>query len=809
MLHAKARWKIRKPDEQKVEQLASSLNIHPLLVRLMLGRGIETEEEMDRFLNGTVEQFRNPFLLKGMEEAVPRIQAALNSNEKIRIYGDYDADGVSSTSLMVRLLRKLNANFDYYIPHRIHEGYGLNKPALEKAKMEGVSLLITVDTGISAYEEVNYAKELGIDVIVTDHHEPPALLPEAYTIINPKQHDCKYPFKGLAGVGVAFKLAQALLGRVPEELLEFATIGTVADLMPLLDENRLIVKLGLKRMSESAYKGIQALLDVSSIDRMAVTSSHVGFSLGPKINASGRLEHAGAAVRLLTTDDGQEAKELAEELDALNKERQLIVDDMIVEALSMVEELQQDGNLPRVLVLAKEGWNAGVIGIVASKILEKHYRPTIVLSIDAETGKCKGSARSISGFDLYAALSSVAEWMVHYGGHQAAAGMTIKKEYLAPWTEALNRLADEWLTEEDLIPLYHADAECKLEDVPLETISLIDRLAPFGISNPSPRFVLRGLPVEDMRTMGKESQHVRFTLSNPSVEIRQTIEAVGFHKGHLTSRVAISGRVDLLGELSVNEWNGVRKPQIIIQDLAVPHVQIFDWRSRGSISKVDGLFKDSGALPAIICFSPEDRNKLAKGWIESYACFGVSDEGHLIAWNELAEHNPFAQIKDAVLYSLPEKLEDLKQVLGKGNTVERWYAIFAETTPFGINTLPSRDSFKGIYSALLKGASSEIPKARMISMLQSRSGLSPAMIQFILSVFEELAFIKQNEIGYITMPSPEKKDLTESRSYRKCLNRSVVDEAILYSTSAQLSEWIVAHHVQSNNKEQRLLEEIV
>jgi single-stranded-DNA-specific exonuclease len=526
-------------------------------------------------MDGDREEQHDPFLLKGMSEAVPRIRKALEDEEHILVYGDYDADGVSSTALMIHLLRHLGASFDIYIPHRSNEGYGLHNHALDWALQQGVSLIITVDTGISAYHQIAYAKELGIDVIVTDHHEPPELLPEAYALINPKLPDCPYPFKGLAGVGVAYKLAQALLaGETPVEWSEIAAIGTVADLMPLLGENREIVRQGILSMRNSSFPGIRALLDVSGVNMSMVTAVNIAFGMAPRINASGRLDHAGRAVSLLTTERAEEARELADELDLLNKERQLVVERIVIEATAKMEERAYDEKLPDVIVLASEGWNVGVVGIVASKLLERYYRPVVILDIHPETGMCKGSARSIPGFDIYAALSSCASLMDHFGGHPSAAGMSLHRDAIGDFAAALNAYASGVLTPEHFVPVTPADGEVTIADLSLQAADELERLAPFGMANPLPKFIVRGASVKETRTMGAGGKHLKIVLQQG----RHTIEVVAFGKGELGELLPGGTTLDVLAELTVNEWNGSRKPQLMLQDLAVPETQLFDLR---------------------------------------------------------------------------------------------------------------------------------------------------------------------------------------------------------------------------------------
>ena len=575
MLYSKTSWQSPAADPDIVRELARSLSISPLLSSLLVTRGMTAPDEALSFMDGGAEEQHDPFLLQGMAEAVPRIRKALEEDEHILVYGDYDADGVSSTALMIYLLRYLGASFDIYIPHRSNEGYGLHNHALDWAVQQGVSLIITVDTGISAYHQIAYANELGIDVIVTDHHEPPEVLPEAYALINPKLPGCPYPFKGLAGVGVAYKLAQAMLGEnTPAEWSEIAAIGTVADLMPLLGENRAIVRSGLASMRNSKFLGIRALLAISGVTMSTVSAINIAFGMAPRINASGRLDHAGRAVALLTTEQVEEAEQLAGELDLLNKERQLVVERIVVEAMAKLEQEIQGGKVPDIIVLAEQGWNVGVVGIVASKLLERYYRPVIILDIHPETGVCKGSARSIPGLDIYAALSSCAHLMDHFGGHPAAAGMSLHQDQLEAFTKALNEYAAGILTPEHLVPVTSADAEVSISDLSLQAAIELERLAPFGMANPLPKFIIRGATVKETRTMGQEGKHLKLVLQQGD----SSIEAVAFGKGAIAKLLPGGTRIDVLAELSVNEWNGSRKPQLMLQDLAVQEAQLFDLR---------------------------------------------------------------------------------------------------------------------------------------------------------------------------------------------------------------------------------------
>ncbi|PZE19458.1 single-stranded-DNA-specific exonuclease RecJ [Paenibacillus xerothermodurans] len=800
MLQPRANWNIYETDADQAEQLAKDLQIEPLLARLLIVRGIKSKENAAAFLHGGTDRTHDPFLLDGMTRAVYRVRQALERGEHIRVYGDYDADGVSSTALMVFLLRQLGASFDYYIPHRVREGYGLNKGAIEAAHTQGVTLLITVDTGISSVEEISYASELGIDVIVTDHHEPPAVLPQAYALINPKKPGCTYPFKQLAGVGVALKLAEALLGRWPEELLEFAALGTVADLMPLVDENRIIVKNGLARLKSTANPGFRALFGVAGIQPKDANAMHIGFALAPRINASGRLHNADDAVRLLITEDMLEAKNLADELDEMNKARQLLVEDITKQAMAMKEQHAAAGVGAAVIVVAQDDWNIGVVGIVASKLVDRFYRPAIVLGIDNETGLAKGSARSIAGFDIHKALYHCEDLLEHYGGHQAAAGMTLTRENVPELTRRLNALAEEWLLPEHFVPQMDADMVCSLEEVELKTIEQLEQLGPFGMGNPTPKFVLSDVRCQELRTMGKERQHMKLSLQCAVEQTAVTLDAVGFNKAAIIPWISPTASVDILGELTINEWNGLRKPQLMIQDIRISHVQLFDWRGAAKLDEkinevAARLASHDGTQQAqLALLTLNDRDEeLRSRFGGQFAIWGIERPGGdgVVPRNELASQQSPTAITDIVLYDLPADLATLAAAARAMEGAQRFYAVF-QGELVNVGNLPTRDMFKTVYAAVHRH-NGGLSSGAFTAALSKRSGLSADLIQFMLDVFIELGLIRRTNSGYETEPvkSTGKKELSSSALYQQRQSMLEVEQALLYSTTDQLHQWIL------------------
>ncbi|SFD62839.1 exonuclease RecJ [Bacillus sp. OV194] len=766
MLKARTRWNVRTLDEDKVKELASSLKIPKLVANLLVARGMETKTSAEQFLSSGTEAFYDPFLMDGMREAVDRIQQAVASQEKILIFGDYDADGVSSTSVMVYTLKALDANFDFYIPNRFTEGYGPNEPALRWAKEQGFSLVITVDTGISAVNEARAAKEMGLDFIITDHHEPLPVLPDAYSIINPKKPGCPYPFKGLAGVGVAFKVAHALLGKAPLHLLDIASIGTIADLVPLVDENRIIAKEGIKALERTTKTGLKALLEVAGLKDTVLNAEHVGFAIGPRVNAVGRLDSAVPAVELFTTDDKEEAAMLAAEIDQLNKTRQTIVSEITKEAIELVEQkYPPDKN--NVLVVAKEGWNAGVIGIVASRLVEQFYRPTIVLSIDEEKGLAKGSARSIEGFDMFENLSLSRDILPHFGGHPMAAGMTLAVSDLDELRSRLNRQAGEQLTEEDFKPVTSIDLECSLDEVSIETIEQMNKLAPFGVSNPTPRVLIPDVRISEIKKIGSQSNHLKIQFSDG----KSKLDAIGFHKGPLMDELSYHSPLSAVGELSINEWNGFRKPQLMLSDLAVKEWQLFDLRGiRDAQKKLSGLPKDKVLL---IAFEADTKEHPA-----------FSDLKEQIRLYPQEKESLNFEEKYVVFLDVPKTREEFFYLLESNPEPERTYVIFHQENDQFFSTVPTREQFRWFYAFLTKRKTFDASKHG--EELARLKGWSREAVPFMSKVFFELDFVTIED-GVISINDrPDKKDLKHSYTYRSKLEQAEIENQLVYSSYQDL-----------------------
>ena len=569
------RWTIKKHDADAVKKLARELGVMPLVAALLISRGYETPEKAFEFLNPSPEHLHEPLLLKGMREAVDRIQAAVDNKEKILIWGDYDVDGTTGTVLLRKMLSMLGSDSTFHVPNRFTEGYGINIPALEQAQKDGVSLVISVDCGIRSFEPLEWARDHGLDVIITDHHLTDEVRgnPPAVAIVNPNQTGCPYPDKNLAGVGVAFKLAHALLREKGLEhevptFLKIAAIGTVADVMNLTGENRAIVALGLIDLPKTDSYGLKALMEVADC-RSDMTSYHIGFRIGPRINAAGRMDVAKHVVELFEERDFAKARQLAGLLDSRNRERQQMQQKITELALLAVEsgesraETKQSANSPHFVVVAGEGWHQGVIGLAASRIAEKLHRPAIVISLKDGIGH--GSARSIANYHLLNALDSAKDLFEQYGGHAAAAGMKIKAEHIDELRVRLNEYAAATIKPDEFIPELKIDAVVTSETLDLRLVEALAAFEPFGAGNPKPIFVTRGLTLRGDPFVMKE-KHLKLKLTDASGKQFEAVWWDGVERS-IGQTLKPNSCIELAYVAEANSWQGNTRLQLVVEDL--------------------------------------------------------------------------------------------------------------------------------------------------------------------------------------------------------------------------------------------------
>jgi len=572
------RWTVRQgpqdPEAQAaVKKLADELGVSPVLSDILVSRGIDSFEKARAFFRPALEDLHDPFLMDGMSEAVDRILRAVHSNEHCIVYGDYDVDGTDGTAMVWTFLKSVGATADYLIPERLKDGYGLSQNGIDRARALGATLIVAIDCGITAVEQVEYARSLGIDVIICDHHEPGGTLPQAAAVLDPLKPSCRYPFKYLCGCGVGFKLIQALasqneirarLGDTGDkrlfQYLQYVTLATTADIVPLSGENRTMVKLGLELVNFDPLPGIRAIIETSGIVRGRISSGQIVFVLAPRINAVGRLGDAGRAVELLTCDSYERALELARVMEDENIQRRKIDEETFLQAQEIVEQVLNADN-DSAIVLHQERWHPGVIGIVASRLVDRYYRPTILMT--TVDGVAKGSARSVSGFNIFEALKRCEDKLVRFGGHKYAAGLTVEVNRLEDFTQTFKQVANELLTEELRTPEIRIEAEIQLGDLTPKFVRILSQFAPFGPENMRPVFAARNVEIlGSPRIVGRN--HLRFKVRSPA---RGIFDAIGFNLGDLISRIQPGRRVDVAFSLDEGEYAGETVPQLKIRDI--------------------------------------------------------------------------------------------------------------------------------------------------------------------------------------------------------------------------------------------------
>ena len=555
------KWEFYNSDEKLVNEICEKYNLNKVIGKIIVNRHVVNDEDVRIFITPTRDDFHNPFLFKGMDIAVERIIKAIKNKEKILIYGDYDVDGITSTTVLKKYLMDRGISVDTYIPNRLHEGYGLNKKAIDTIKERNIDLIITVDCGISAIEEVDYAVRLGMDIIVTDHHEVGEKLPNALAVIDAKRKDNTYPFRALAGVGVVFKLIQALSIKLeikPEEYLKYldlVCVGTISDIVPLEGENRTIAKLGLMLIKVTRNLGLRELIKSSGYKE--IDSNTISFGVAPRINACGRMGHEEEALKLFLAEDLESATKITKELNEYNTLRQSTEKAIYEEAVQQIEKNHLDEN--NSIVLGGKGWHHGVIGIVSSKVTDKYYKPSILLSF--EDNIAKGSGRSVPGFDLYEGLAKCEDLLEKYGGHSMAVGLTLKKENLENFKERFEQIAKEKNIKE-LVPIIYIDDELKLKDINMDLVKSISILEPFGEANKVPLFLIRNLKIDSIRALS-EGRHLKLTLRDENF----VINAIGFELGYLAEEYRIGDRIDVVGTLEINSFNGFSSIQINMKDI--------------------------------------------------------------------------------------------------------------------------------------------------------------------------------------------------------------------------------------------------
>lgn len=656
-------WSVAKPFSPEASVLADELGVIPAFAQVLVNRGLNNINSARKFLDGCFEDLLDPFGLKDMDRAVKRILFAIDNKQQITVYGDYDVDGITACSLLILVLKDLGANVDFYIPERQSEGYGLNCSAIENIIKNGSSLIITVDCGVSAVSEIDAYKDK-IDIIVTDHHEPPEKLPNAYALVNPRQKDCPYQDKNLAGVGVAFKLCQALLISMDKPIaelkkyLDIAAIGTVADIVPLVGENRIIVKEGLKVLEITNNIGLSAMLEVCKLTGSSIDSGKVSFTIAPRLNAAGRVSHASAGVELLITKDIERARNIALMLEDENRERQAIEKDILSE---VIEKIEQHYINDKVFVIDGQEWHTGVIGIVASRIVERYFRPTIIISTYNDIGK--GSCRSIPKFNMYKSLSQCRELLIQFGGHRQAAGLTISADHIDLLRTKLNKIAAQELTEKDYFPIVNIDSMVALEEINKGFIEQLSCLAPYGMGNPSPIFACENLAVTAAYPMGKDNKHLKLKVRSSET----AGEIVAWNMGDMAEVINTGTSIALAFVPEISDWMGQKKIQLRAQDVKLAAEKIC---FKNNLI-VDARFVNTECYLRQVLYSFEKtviyiNSNSNKNLFYEKLKANVSSKIDLIvsSYDEIINLKDFNNI---VLYDVPYKWEHLRKILNEIN----------------------------------------------------------------------------------------------------------------------------------------------
>ena len=566
----KKRWVINTPPEwAKIDTLAKDLNCSYVIANLLLQRGVNTAEEAHAFFNPTLNMLHDPFLMKDMDKAVTRLEKAIGNEEKVMIYGDYDVDGTTAVSLLYKYLKNKCENPEYYIPDRYTEGYGVSIRAIDYAAANGISLMIVTDCGVKAVEKVRYAKSKGVDVIICDHHTPGDELPEAVAVLDPQRKDCNYPYRWLSGCGVSFKLAQtySLRHNLPMsdlyKLLDLVCVSIASDIVPITGENRILAHFGLLQLNQNPSLGLKTILKFSGIDKN-LTINDIVFRIGPKINAAGRVESGNKSVELLIADDIKKAAEVAGSINNFNDQRKKLDHDITEEALEYINQSHYD-QTQKATVLYNPNWHKGVIGIVASRLTEYYYRPTVILT--ESNGLATGSARSVEGFDLYYAISQCSEFLENYGGHKYAAGLTLKLENIEPFKAKFQRIVSETITEEMLTPQINIDVQIKLNDITADLYAMIQKFAPFGPNNTIPVFMTDNVTnFMGSKQVGKNNEHLKLVVVDDT-RLCNDRSGIAFGMGEDFSRISKGEYFDICYTLQENEFMGRSDIQMMIRDL--------------------------------------------------------------------------------------------------------------------------------------------------------------------------------------------------------------------------------------------------
>ena len=771
MIDAKFKWELAdNASSLTVDNLEKELGISRILATLLAQQGIDSTEQAKKFFEPSIEEIHDPTLLHDMDKAVERIEQAVEKQEQITIYGDYDADGITSTSLMYETLLSIGANVNYYVPNRFTDGYGPNMDAYQRLIDNGTQLFITMDNGVSGKNVIDKVMEAGVDVVITDHHELPADLPNAVAIVHPRYPGSNYPFPDLSGVGVAFKVAWALTGEFPVEELDLVAIGEIADVVNVTDENHALISYGIQQLRQGMRPGLAALMKLADIKANNLTDQDIGFGIAPRLNALGRIADANDGVKLLTSLDENESQKLAKEVDQANKERQNLVAEIMKEAEKQANSSANQQK--RTLLIVGKGWHQGVLGIVASRIMNETGKPTIVASTDQNNPTLiKGSGRSVDSFNLFNALEAHRELFTTFGGHPAACGLSFDQKNIVPLQIAL----EEEAVKQKFDPTVKQPLPIAMKLVPADVTQQlyndIQRVAPFGPGNMEPVFELNNVKVVDVKTMGQEHQHLKFSI----VSDKKNLTVVAFGQGNLATLLsAPTGQINLAVKVSLNEWRGKKSVQLMLEDLQINGTVIIDERTNKLTPQ---LFSSSDYY---IVREPRLRENIAPHVAPGYT----------LSIEEAIKTDFSGQ--QVTLVDCPSSEEMLKRIFAEdeGEPATIRLLLYQRKSAY-LAGLPTRNDFAQLYRFIYRQKELKWPmQAKAVS---NHLKINMDRLNLMIQVFSEAGFVTIKDDVLKFNESTNKTDLTQTKRYQKQLAQYKVEQQLLFNDAATVAKWLLEY----------------
>lgn len=771
MIDAKFKWELAdNAPSLTVDNLEKELGISRILATLLAQQGIDSTEQAKKFFEPSMEEIHDPTLLHDMDKAVERIEQAVEKQEQITIYGDYDADGITSTSLMYETLLSIGANVNYYVPNRFTDGYGPNMDAYQRLIDNGTQLFITVDNGVSGKNVINKVMAAGVDVVITDHHELPADLPNAVAIVHPRYPGSNYPFPDLSGVGVAFKVAWALTGEFPVEELDLVAIGEIADVVNVTDENHALISYGIQQLRQGMRPGLAALMKLADIKANNLTDQDIGFGIAPRLNALGRIADANDGVKLLTSLDENESQKLAKEVDQANKERQNLVAEIMKEAEKQANSSANQQK--RTLLIVGKGWHQGVLGIVASRIMNETGKPTIIASTDQNNPTLiKGSGRSVDSFNLFNALEAHCELFTTFGGHPAACGLSFDQKNIVPLQIALEEEAGKQKFDPMVKQPLPIAMKLAPADVTQQLYNDIQRVAPFGSGNMEPVFELNNVKVVDVKTMGQEHQHLKFSI----VSDKKNLTVVAFGQGNLATLLsAPTGQINLAVKVSLNEWRGKKTVQLMLEDLQINGTVIIDERTNKLTPQ---LFSSSDYY---IVREPRLRENIAPHVAPGYT----------LSIEEAIKTDFSGQ--QVTLVDCPSSEEMLKQIFAEdeGEPATIRLLLYQRKSAY-LAGLPTRNDFAQLYRFIYK--QKEIKWPMQAKAVSNHLKINMDRLNLMIQVFSEAGFVTiKDDVLKFNEPT-NKTDLTQTKRYQKQLAQYKVEQQLLFNDAATVAKWLLEY----------------